>query len=334
MKFTPVFVFLLTIFYAQLVIADNAKLTRGDYKNRADVEAFIDKMAAKNIYTQQQLIELFSNVKQQKRLFKKMNNAAERKLTWAKYRKIFITKKRINQGVKFYKENKALLDKVSAKYQVPAEIIVAIIGVETYYGRIKGKDPVFDTLVTFAFDFPKRAKFFTSELEHFISLSKEHNVDIVKATGSYAGAMGMPQFISSSYRSYAVDFDGDNKKDLWNSKADILASVANYFDMHGWHPNEGITYPLSVKKDAHKHFKAELKPKYKYKDFTSKGLIAKGASIKPDSKVSLIDLEQKNNKHDYWVGLHNFYVISRYNHSDLYSMAVFQLSQKIKAQMK
>ena len=315
------------------VLAAKTKLTTGDYKNRADVEAFIDKMVTKKHYTQKQLVTLFSNVKQQKRLFKKMNNAAERKLTWHSYRRIFLTEKRITQGVAFYKKHKQLIDKVSEQYKVPQEIIVAIIGVETYYGRIKGKDPVFDTLVTFAFDFPKRAKFFTSELEHFLALSKEYNVDVTKATGSYAGAMGMPQFISSSYRRYAVDFDGDNKVDLWDSTPDIIASVANYFSMHGWHPNEGITYPLSLGNKNKTTFKTDLKPRYRYSDFKAKGLNVKDANLKDDTKMSMINLEQKSD-HDYWAGLHNFYVITRYNHSSLYAMAVYQLSQEIKKGME
>ena len=319
---------LLLVISSYNTYAANAKLTTGDYKNRADVEDFIDKMVAKKLYTQEQLITLFSQVKQQKRLFKKMNNAAERKLTWGRYSKIFLTEKRITQGIAFYKKHKALLDKVSKQYKIPQEIIVAIIGVETYYGRIKGNDPVFDTLVTFAFDFPKRAKFFTSELEHFLALSKEYNVSVTKATGSYAGAMGMPQFISSSYRAYAVDFDGDNKVDLWDSIPDIVASVANYFHMHGWHPGEGITYPLSLGNKQASSLKTDLKPRYTYRDFKAKGLSVK-PNLSDDTKMSMINLEQKST-HDYWAGLHNFYVITRYNHSSLYAMAVYQLSQKIK----
>ncbi len=332
LKIHPAISFAL-IFTISNAFATPAKLTTGDYKNRSDVEAFIDKMAAKKLYTQEELIHLFSNVKQQKRLFKKMNNAAERKLTWERYRKIFITEKRITQGVAFYKKHKTLLDKVNAEYQVPPEIIVAIIGVETYYGRIKGNDPVFDTLVTFAFDFPKRAKFFTSELEHFLALSKEHNVNITEATGSYAGAMGMPQFISSSYRRYAVDFDGDNKVDLWNSTPDILASVANYFREHKWQPNKPVAYPLRLNNKQASSFKTDLKPRYRYSDFKAKGLSIKGVNLADDTKMSMINLEQKSS-HDYWAGLHNFYVITRYNHSALYAMAVYQLSQEIKLRIK
>lgn len=308
------------------------KLTQGDYKNRQDVIDFIDEYAKKGTYTKAQLVSIFSHVKQQKRLFKKMNNAAERKLTWHTYRKIFFNKKRIAQGVAFHKKHAKLLNKISEEYQVPAEILVAIVGVETYYGRIKGKDPVLDTLVTFAFDFPKRAKFFRSELSHFLSLSKEHKVNLKSAQGSYAGAMGMPQFISSSYRRYAVDYDGDGVKDLWDSLPDILASVANYFKMHGWHANEGVAYLLSGDPIAASRFKSELKPRHQYADFLKQGLTSNQTDIKDKQKVSMINLIQKDH-HEYWVGLHNFYVISRYNHSDLYSMAVFQLSQEIKRQL-
>lgn len=329
MKTLPLMLLMIGIFASLNINAQTTQLTKGDYKNRADVAAFIDKMAAKKIYSKAQLIKLFSEVKQQKRLFKKMNNAAERKLAWYQYRKIFMTKKRIQQGIKFFRENKQLLQKISQEYQVPAEIIVAIIGVETYYGRIKGKDPVFDTLVTFAFDFPNRSQFFKSELEHFLALTKEHNVSVTQATGSYAGAMGMPQFISSSFRAYAVDYDNDNTIDLWNNHADILASVANYFKRHGWQPDEAIAAPLSGNLKSVKQFKAQLKPNYRYQDFTNKGLTTHLKNINPNAKVSLIDLQQKKG-HDYWAGFYNFYVITRYNHSDMYAMAVYQLSQAIR----
>lgn len=306
-----------------------ASLNSGDYQGRQDVEAFIDRMAKKGLYSEAELIELFSTVKKQSHLFKNMNRPAE-KMHWYKYRPIFITKKRIQRGVDFYQKHKDLIDAISQKYQVPAEIMVAIVGVETFYGRIKGKAPVLDTLTTFAFDYPKRSKFFISELEHFLSLGKEHHIDIKSATGSYAGAMGVPQFISSSYRSYAVDHDGDGKTDLWDSPADILASVANYFKRHGWKPGEAITYPLLVSNKAQADtFSTRLKPSYEYQDLVRKGLKVDALKIAAKTPVSLISLKQKN-KTDYWVGLNNFYVITRYNHSPLYAMAVFQLSEAIK----
>jgi len=276
---------------------------------------------------------LFSQAKQQTHLFERMNKPAEKKLEWHQYRKIFLTNKRINKGIKFWEKNRKLLEQVEQKYKVPAEIIVAIVGVETFYGVYKGKSPVFDTLVTFAFDYPKRAKFFTKELEEFLILSSKQNFKVREVKGSYAGAMGMPQFISSSYRHYSVDFDGDGKADLFDSLPDILGSVANYFKSHGWKPGEAVTYPLSLAKNNKvENLKVSVKPSQSWKTFKASGLRAK-SSIADETPVALIKLQQKKSA-DYWAGLKNFYVITRYNHSEMYAMAVYQLSQKIKSGMK
>ncbi len=310
--------------------AQAVKLNKGDYRYREDVEQFIEKMARTSDYSEQQLVDLFSQVKNQRQLFERMNKPAE-KLEWYQYRKIFLTPKRIQQGVKFYREHRKLLRRVEKAYQVPASIIVAIVGVETFYGAYKGKAPVFDTLVTFAFDYPKRARFFTAELEHFLRLAAAQKFDVRSIKGSYAGAMGMPQFIASSYRSYAVDFDGDGVANLFESKQDVLGSVANYFKRHGWQPGRPVAYPLQLKKINKKRLeriKPGLKPGWQWKDLQAAGFASR-ARIAPDEPVALIRLQQAKAP-EYWAGLKNFYVITRYNHSELYAMAVYQLSQKIK----
>lgn len=313
--------------------AQAVKLTQGDYRYREDVESFIEKVAAKSDYSEQELVKLFSQVKQQTHLFERMNKPAEKKLEWHQYRKIFITEKRINKGIKFWNENRELLKRVEEEYKIPAEIVVAIVGVETFYGVYKGKAPVFDTLVTFAFDYPKRAKFFTRELEEFLILSAKQKFKVREVKGSYAGAMGMPQFISSSYRNYAVDFDQDGKADLFDSVPDILGSVANYFKVHGWKPGEAVTYPLTLsKKNEVLDLKVGVKPSTSWKVFKAAGLKAMPV-INDETEVALIKLQQKQAA-EYWAGLKNFYVITRYNHSEMYAMAVYQLSQKIKSGMK
>ena len=191
---------------------------------------------------------------------------------------------------------------------------------------------MFDTLVTFAFDYPKRAAFFTKELEQFLLLAREQGLDLRQVKGSYAGAMGMPQFISSSYRNYAVDFDGDGQANLFESLPDVLGSVANYFSRHGWKTGEAITFPLTLSANNKvQQLKASLKPAYTWSDFKSSGLNAE-STLADDSRVSLVKLQQQQAP-EYWVGLQNFYVITRYNHSELYAMAVFQLSQKLKQGM-
>jgi len=319
---------LVTLFCLLPMAVQAIKLDSGDYRYRADVEEFITTVAAKSDYTEQELVQLFAQVKHQRHLFERMDKPAE-KLHWHQYRKIFLTDKRIQKGVEFWKKHQALLQQVEQKFQVPAEIIVAIVGVETFYGAYRGKAPVFDTLVTFAFDYPKRAKFFTRELEQFLILSKEQNLDLRGVKGSYAGATGMPQFISSSYRNYAVDFDGDGQANLFESLPDVLGSVANYFSKHGGNAGEAIPYPMTASNEQQLgKLKPGMTPVYTWQQLKAAGLKSK-AKLTDDRAVALLRLQQKNAA-EYWAGLQNFYVITRYNHSELYAMAVFQLSEKLK----
>ena len=314
-------------------VVSAVELKKGDYKNRPEVNAFIERMAGQSDYTEQELVDLFSAVKKQSHLFELLDKPAEKELQWHQYRHIFIKEKRIEQGVAFWRENQDLLAEISLKTGVPGEIIIAIIGVETFYGVYRGKDPVFDSLVTLAFDYPKRSAFFNRELEQLLLLTKEQNLDPKSLRGSYAGAMGMPQFIASSYRSYAVDFDGDGQANLFDSIPDIFASVANYFVKHGWRANEPVAGPLTVLEvNSIDQLNPGVKTSYKWSDLTRSGLHSK-TELDPDTAVALVKLEQKNVP-EYWVGLQNFYVITRYNHSELYAMAVYQLSLLIKDRMR
>ena len=226
----------------------------------------------------------------------------------------------------------ALLNRAEEEFGVPVEIITAIIGVETYYGKHTGKHTVFDSLTTLGFDYPPRSKFFKSELKQFLLLSKEEDISIDDMTGSYAGAMGMPQFISSSYRRYAVDFDGDGKRDLWNSVPDVIGSVANYFSEHGWQKGESVVHPAVVKDESVVREKNALKPYTTVGELRQQG-VEITSDLDLDSKEQITLLKFKGKEGDeYWAGLNNFYVITRYNHSALYAMAVHQLSEKIKNQ--
>lgn len=305
----------------------------GDYKNREDVEEFVNRLARNSDYTETELVDLFSQVKKQGHLFERLNRPAEKELQWHQYKNIFIKEKRISEGVKFWRKYRNQLAEVSAKTGVPEQIIVAIIGVETFYGIYKGKDPVFDSLVTISFDYPRRAKFFTRELEEFLLLVKEQNLDPLKIKGSYAGAMGMPQFISSSYRNYAVDGDGDGQVNLFDNIADVTASVANYFVRHGWQANQAVAKPLTAIADnSVARLEPGVKTSYKWSDLTDHGLVSRHR-IEDETPVALVRLEQKKYP-EYWAGLNNFYVITRYNHSELYAMAVYQLSVLIKSGME
>ncbi len=310
-----------------------ASVTTGDYRNREDINTFIAHMAKQSDYSEAELVGLFSQVKKQSHLFDRLNRPAEKALQWHQYRRIFIKEKRIVEGVKFWRRHEQLLTDVSGKTGVPAEIIVAIIGVETFYGIYKGKDPVFDSLVTIAFDYPRRASFFRSELEQFLLLAREQNFDARRLKGSYAGAMGMPQFISSSYRNYAVDGDGDGRVDLFANIADIISSVANYFVRHGWRAGEAVARPLiAIPDNSVSELEPGIKTSYRWSEFLQHGLTSR-FQINDEAPVALVKLEQKTHP-EYWAGFNNFYVITRYNHSELYAMAAYQLSVLIKSRMK
>jgi membrane-bound lytic murein transglycosylase B len=251
---------------------------------------------------------------------------------WHEYRPIFLKPDRIAGGVEYWQRNEALLERFSREYGIPAEIIVAIIGVETRYGNYTGRYRILDSLTTLAFGYPKRADFFRRELEQFLLLSREESIDPRSSKGSYAGAMGKPQFIASSYRRYAVDGDGDGKRDLWQSDADVIASVANYFKTHGWRPGEAITVQAQNSKetDLQPFVESGMKPSIRLQALLNQGLRPLGDTPLPDpeSLTSLIKLDA-GERNEYWLGLHNFYVITRYNHSNLYAMAAYQLSREI-----
>ena len=241
-----------------------------------------------------------------------------------------MTEQRINQGVQFWRDNRDTLERAQATYGIPPEMITAIIGVETFYGKYKGKYPVFDTLVTIAFDYPKRTAFFKKELEQYLLLIREEKLDAQALKGSYAGAMGKPQFISSSYRHYAVDFDGDGRRDLLNNTTDAIGSVANYFSEHGWKKGATVTVRASYRSDQ-PFPKYEMKPEHKVSALSKDGIFP-SQPVLASALATPIQLEQQDH-HEYWLGLHNFYVITRYNHSNLYAMAAYQLSQRIKEEI-
>jgi len=323
--------FIIVLFFTPLASA--LEIPGGDYRGRDDVVAFVTRMAAETSYSEQELVDLFAQVRKQSHLFEKLDRPAEKELEWYQYRGIFIKDKRIDQGVRFWLEHRELLAEVSDKTGVPAEIIVAIVGVESFYGIYKGKDPVFDSLVTLAFDYPRRAKFFTRELEEFLLLSKEQGFDARALRGSYAGAMGMPQFIASSYRNYAIDFDQDGQTNLFDSIPDIAGSVANYFVRHGWQRDGRVARPLVViENNTVESLEPGVKTDYKWSQLKQSGLTSK-FSISEETPVALVKLQQKDHP-EYWAGFQNFYVITRYNHSELYAMAVYQLAKLISREFK
>lgn len=298
-----------------------------NYAQREDVKIFIDEMVEQHGFDRAYLEDKFASAKRLDNVLESIAKPAEKELNWGQYRPIFVTNKRTNKGKKFIKQHRATLERAEQEYGVPVEIIAAIIGVETYYGKHTGKYTVFDSLTTLGFDYPKRSKFFKSELKQFLLLSKEEDIDIETMTGSYAGAMGMPQFISSSYRNYAVDFDGDGKRDLWNSTEDVIGSVANYFSEHGWVKGADVTYRVNVTDKSVLQKENKLKP-YVSVDQLKKRGVKIDEELDGNEMVTLLKLEGKAGN-EYWIGLKNFYVITRYNHNEMYAMAVFQLSERL-----
>ncbi len=294
---------------------------------RPEVNSFIENMVVKHGFNREELIALFSKVRIKNRIIQAMTRPAESK-PWHAYRKIFITDRHINGGVNFWRQNKEALAKIDQQFGVPPEIIVAIIGVETRYGNNTGSFRVIDALSTLAFDYPKRSKFFLSELEQFLILCREENVEPTAPMGSYAGAMGLPQFMPSSFRHYAADFDGDGRRDIWENNADVMASVANYFEKHGWKRGGAVTFPARIDGiNASSLLSKGLKPDSSAGKMRSMGLKIP-ADLSPNTATKLLKLDNEYGP-SYWVTLDNFYVITRYNHSSLYAMAVFQLSQEI-----
>lgn len=253
---------------------------------------------------------------------------AEGTMNWARYQDIFLTEKRTNAGKNFLENQAEVLQAAEDKYGVPKEIITAIIGVETYYGTRQGSYRVLDSLSTLAFDYPKRPLFWR-ELKAMFALARDEGVDPGTIKGSYAGAMGYGQFIPTSYLAYAVDGDGDGKRDLWGNPIDAIHSVANYFKVHGWKTGEPVTQRVKVSGDSYEPLvNVSRKPQHVVSDLTTAG-VTLTYPVAGDNPANLIKLEGKQGD-EFWLGEYNFYVITQYNHSKLYAMAVYQLSESLK----
>jgi membrane-bound lytic murein transglycosylase B len=263
---------------------------------------------------------------------------------WRVYRSRFIDPVRIRAGVRFWQENRSTLERAEQEFGVPAEIIVGIIGVETIYGQQTGTFPVIDALATLAFDFPQahpraaeRSAFFKAELEQLLTLSHRTNTDPHRWRGSYAGAMGMPQFMPSSWVRFAIDYDGDGQVDLLNSADDAIGSVANYFKAYGWQPGLPSYYPVAfdpARVDMDTLMAPDILPTFSVASFTAKGAVLEGAALQHAGQLALIELQNGPEPAQYVAGTENFYVITRYNWSSYYAMAVLELGREVKAAME
>lgn len=276
------------------------------------------------------MLATLAGAKVQQSILDAIARPAEATKPWKDYRPLFVTDKRITDGVAFYRANRALLERIGGEYGVPPEVIVAIIGVETGYGKIPGRYRVLDALSTLAFNYPPRAKFFRGELKQlFLLHDKQLAYPIDELKGSYAGAMGWGQFMPTSIQKWAKDEDGDGRIDLWNSLPDITASVANYFAEHGWQKGEPVAVRAQLASDAHAIAPANSEPVYPLQQMEAWGY-APVERVNAQTPSTLLELDGENGP-EYWLTFKNFYVITRYNKSPLYSMAVWQLAQAIAA---
>jgi membrane-bound lytic murein transglycosylase B len=302
------------------------------YAGREDVRQFIAEMVDRHGFVRKELRALFSQARFQPAIIKAITPPTEpRAKSWQGYRALFLTPQRIEAGIEFRERHRDALSRAVELYGVPEEIIVAIIGVETVYGRNTGNYRVIDALTTLAFDYPPRAEFFRTELEHYLLYARDAGIDTLGLKGSYAGAIGIPQFMPGSYRRYAVDLDGDGKQDLSGSFADAIGSVANFLQAHGWETGQPVAFAAQVHGEVYRNLiDAGIKPTYRYGDLADFGVSA-GGETRADAPCALIELATPGEASRYLVGLTNFYVLTRYNRSSLYAAAVLDLAQAVKS---
>ena len=297
---------------------------------QAEVAAFVDDMVTQHEFSRDELNKTLAAAEIRQSILDAISKPAEQTLNWAAYRKIFITPERIRAGAAFWRENYEVLTEIADSSGVPEEIIVGIIGVETYFGRITGNYRVLDALSTLAFQYPPRATFFSKELKQYLLLVREEGMEVTDATGSYAGAMGRPQFMPSSYRAYAVDSTGDGKRDIWNNWADVAGSIANYFNAHGWRKGEDVVSQASLGDAWSGDVPVPantLKPDATVSSLSKMGVMF-ATNLSGENKSQLLTYDGKDGM-EHWVGFHNFFVITRYNRNVMYALAVHQLGQEI-----
>jgi membrane-bound lytic murein transglycosylase B len=295
---------------------------------------FIQKMVKEHRFDKNELLFIFSKIKltiARKNSKNQTKPSKKKTMTWDKYKSLFITDERIADGLQFWQDNLTTLSRAESTYNIPSEVIVAILGIETNYGHKKGEHPTLETLTKRAFGNYRRRNFYKKELESFLLMSRENAIPPLTIKGSYAGAMGYPQFISSSYRHYAVDFNQDGKIDLFSDPIDAIGSIANYFDKHQWHDFGEIARPIALSNSHLKYAtRSTNKPKQNTQYWRNKGLNI-DSNIHDKTKLAFIRLPQRKID-ETWLTFWNFYVLTRYNHDNRYAMATYQLSTKIRQQ--
>ena len=309
-----------------LLVASGA--TASDYQNSPQVSSLIGEMTSEHGFAEEQLTAVFASAERKQTILDAISRPAEKTKQWKDYRPIFLNNSRISNGASFWKKHAEALSRAEQEYGVPAQMIVAIIGVETLYGGNTGSWRVIDALSTLCFDYPPRAEFFCQQLKEYLLLARQEQLDPLVLKGSYAGAMGLPQFMPSSFRAYAVDFDNDGHIDIWNNPTDAIGSVANYFKQHGWTQGGAVVSSASVQGDkVAEGLTVGIEPQLDIAQLRALGWTS-STTLPDDLKVTAFRFEAEAGE-EYWLGLPNFYTITRYNRSAMYAMAVYQLSEAI-----
>ena len=313
-----------------------AERAAADYSRHPQAAAFISEMVQKHGFQREQIESLLAGAAKQQSILDAIARPKEQAVPWRDYRKIFLTQDRIQQGVQFWQQHEKTLARVRTELDVDPAVVVAIIGVETRFGRNTGSYRVLDALTTLAFDYPPRSPFFRDQLVQFLLLCRERGLSVAEQKGSYAGAMGYGQFMPSSYRSYAIDFDGDSHVDILTDPTDSIGSVANYLKEHGWIGGAPIAVKASVKEPLGADVPlGDSLPGITLVDYRRQGVLPVLEKTHPPfsdrTLATLLVFDGEAGK-EYWLGFKNFYVITRYNRSQMYALAVMQLSEAIAAQ--
>lgn len=320
--------------FAMTIAAQASSADRTGFAKRPDVREFITEMVERHGFVESELKALFGRTTRQPEILKAIRPAsAPQRRSWNAYRAIFVNERHIAEGVRFFELHAASLQRAEREYGVPAEIIVAIIGVETFFGRNMGKWRVIDALATLAFDYPPRAAYFRSELEAFLLFAREADLDVLEVRGSYAGAIGIPQFMPGSYRRWAVDFDGDGAARLRSSPVDAIGSVANFLKEHGWASGEPIMFSAEIgTADVSALLAAGIKPSRSLAELAAAGVTVRAdPAPRAAALAALIALDSPDRPSEYRAGLDNFYVLTRYNRSSFYASAVNDLAEALRA---
>ncbi len=324
------FVFILV----SCLAATSACAAKGNYLHRSEAKALIDSLVNEHQLDRAALESVLASAKYDESVIEAISRPKERTLEWHEYREIFLQPLRVRRGLNFWRENASSLGRALADYGVPPEVIVAIIGVETDYGRVTGNHRALDSLATLGFDYPPRSEFFFKELKHLLLLASEEGKAAGSLKSSYAGALGLAQFMPSSFRAYAVDFSGDRQRDIWQNAEDAIGSVANYLAEHGWRENGQVLFPVELQDSADLEalrFRGDFAAAPSIADLEGEGVLfhdSEWSELERDVQVMLTSFDNGDG-HKPYAGLNNFYVITRYNRSHMYARAVHELSQML-----